>query len=387
MHISEWMERVDLKAEMQEVYLHSFLFKLAINLVAIFLPLYILEMGYEPRVVFIFFAVYYGVYLFASFPGAWVASKLGYKHTSLASSPFILLFYLLLRSNPGELVLYAIGLLGGLSFNLYWMGMNPEIAESSHDGDREKETGFFFSMPTLASMISPVVGGLILAVYSFDVLFMVAAGIIGLSFTPFLFSREHKEGMDVNPGTFFTKAYFNDFMTYTFKGAQSMVKKVLWPLYLAIIIGGSVNIGSAGSILAFGSALASIGLGQITDDSNRDKVILSGVAVTALTFLLMSQVTSPMTAFIVSFINGLGRTAISLPIYSRAVDRAEESDPVEYFAFREIGLSTGRTFSLIAFLFIFLYLPNTFLLGFVYASLSLLFVGYFSRKIETGQEA
>lgn len=375
------MERVNLKSEMQEVYLHSFLFKLAINLVSIFLPLYILDMGYQAPVVFIFFTIYYGVYLFFSFPGAWIATKLGYKHTSLAASPFILLFYLLLRSNPGELGLYLTGLLGGLSFNLYWMGMNPEIAESSHDGEREKETGFFFSMPTLAAMLSPVVGGLILASFSFDVLFLVAALLIGLSFTPFLFSREHREGMDVNPRSFFSMKYFNDFMTYTFKGAQSMVKKVLWPLYLAMVIGGSVNIGGAGSLLALGSAIASIGLGQYTDDSNRNQVILSGVAVTAVTFLLMSQITAPITAFIVSFINGLGRTAISLPVYSRAMDRAEEKDYVEYFAFREIGLSVGRTFSLLAFLLIFLYLPNKFFLGFVYAALSLTLVGYFARKI------
>ncbi|MFB6174611.1 MAG: MFS transporter [Candidatus Nanohalobium sp.] len=381
MHLSDWMERVDLKVEMQEVYLHSFLFKLAINLVAIFLPLYILEMGYSTSTVFIFFAIYYGIYLFFSFPGAWIATKLGYKHTSLLTSPFILAFYLLLRSNPGTPGLYLTALVGGLSFNLYWMGMNPEIAESSHDKDREKETGFFFSMPTLASLLSPVVGGLILADYSFDLLFMIATILIGLSFTPFLFSREHREGMDVNPRTFFSMEYFNDFMTYTFKGAQSMVKKVLWPLYLAMIIGGSVKIGSAGSLLALGSAIASIGLGQYTDDSNRNQVILSGVAVTSATFLLMSFVTAPVTAAIVSFINGLGRTAISLPVYSRAMDRAEDKDYVEYFAFREIGLSTGRTATLLAFLLIFLYLPNKFLLGFTYAAISLLFVGYFSRKI------
>lgn len=115
------MERVDLGVEIQEVYLHSFLFKLAINLVSIFLPLYILDMGYSTSVVFAFFAIYYGVYLFASFPGAWVATKIGYKHTSLTASPFILIFYMLLRSNPAEPLLYMTAILGGVSFNLYWM--------------------------------------------------------------------------------------------------------------------------------------------------------------------------------------------------------------------------------------------------------------------------
>jgi MFS family permease len=381
MRLYDWMARVDLGVEIQEVYLHTFLFRLGINLVAIFLPLYILEMGYSPSMVFGFFIVYYGAFLFASFPFAWLSTKLGYKHTSLAASPFILVFYLLLRSEPSITGLYLTGLLGGLSFNLYWMGMNLEVAESSDQEKREEETGFFFSMPTLAAVLSPVIGGLILASYSFDLLFLVAAGLLGLSFTPFLFSTEHKEGMEVSPMSFFQMAYLNDFMTYFFKGAQSMVKKVLWPLYLALIIGGSVNIGSAGSLLALGSAAASIGLGKITDDSNRDKVILSGVVLAAATFILMSFVTTPVNAFILSFICGLGRTAVSLPIYSRAMGRAEEKDYVEYFAFREIGLSAGRTVSLAVFLLVFIYLPDRFLLGFGYAAVSLIFVAYFSRKI------
>jgi hypothetical protein len=91
-------------------------------------------------------------------------------------------------------------------------------------------------MPTLAAMLAPTVGGLILSLYSFDLLFLAAAGLIGLSFTSFLFSDEHEEGMDMNPKSFLSMGYFDDFMTYIFKGAQSMVKKVLWRLYLALVI-------------------------------------------------------------------------------------------------------------------------------------------------------
>lgn len=383
MHITEWMERVDLGREIQEVYLHSFLFKLAVGLVSIFLPLYILRLGFPVETVFKFFLVYYAVYVLASWPNAMVSSKLGYKHTSLLASPIILVFYLLLRNmNPAcGAPVYQVAVVGGLGFNLYWAGMNPEVAESSHSEDRERETGYFFSMPTLASMISPAVGGLILAAYSFDTLFVSAAGLIALSFAPFLLSREHHEGMEIDPKTFFSRSHLDDFMTYMLKGVSSMGKKVFWPLYLAVVIQESASIGGAGSLLALGGALTSISLGKITDDGNRDKVIWAGVVLTAVSYLLMSQVSSAGFAFAVSLLNGLSYTAISLPVYSRAMDRAEEEDYIEYFAFRETALSIGRVITLLGFLGLFMLYPGNYLPGFVLLAAAVFFIGFFGSRI------
>jgi len=163
MYITDWMQRIDLQEEIQEVYLHTFLFKLGIKLVAIFIPFYILELGFNLQTVFLFFLAYYGVYLFASWTNAVICSKIGYKHTMLLASPFILLFYLGLRTVETQTTLLGLALIGGTAYNLYWTGMNPELGKSSDEKSREEETGFFLSMPQLASIFSPIVGGLILA--------------------------------------------------------------------------------------------------------------------------------------------------------------------------------------------------------------------------------
>lgn len=381
MHISEWMERVNLRKEIQEVYLHSFLFKLAVSMVAIFLPLYILDLGYSPQHVFAFFLIYYIIYILFSFPNGYVASRIGYKHTSLLSSPFILIFYLLLRTEPTVVQLYLIAIIGGLGFNMYWAGMNPEIATSSHSKNREEETGYFYSMPTIATMISPLVGGLILALYNFQILFLFTAIFIAGSFAPFLFSKEHHDGMEMNVGSFLKKDHFTDFMTYFGKGFNSIGRKVLWPLYLAIVIQASVSIGGAGSLMALGAAVASIALGKATNDNNRTKVLLSGTCVAIISYLLMIQVTSAVPALIVSFINGLGRTAMNIPIYSRALDRAEEEDLVEYLAFREVSLSIGRIVTIILLAGLFVIFQNNFTLSFIVLAASMLIIGYFGRKV------
>lgn len=378
------MERVDLKSEIQEVYLHTFLFKLAVKLVAIFIPFYILELGFGLEKVFIFFLIYYGSYLVFSWSNALLCSRLGYKHTMLLSSIPILAFYFLLRRVTSVTGLYSLALLGGISFNLYWMGMNPETARSSHNDEREKEAGFFFSMPSLASILAPVIGGLILASFNFEILFATTTALIGISFLPFLLTREHYDGMELNFREFLSEFSAVDFLTFVFKGVNSMGKKMLWPAYLAVIIGGSLNIGGAGSFQALGSTLTSIAIGIITNDDNRSRIVLTGMIIAAVTYLLMAAVTTPLYAFLISLVNGLSYTSATIPIYSKAMDHAEEEDLIEYFALREFALGIGRTAIILLTIAVFTFMPGRtrFFTSFAIVALSVILAGYFGSKMQ-----
>lgn len=381
MHLADWIEKVGPGREIQEAYIHTFLFKLAVGLVSIFLPLYILRLGFPVETVFRFFLVYYGVFVVAAWPNAFIASKLGYRHTSLLSGPVILAFYLLLRNmDPvcGSPV-YQVAMVGGLGFSLYWAGMNPEVAERSHTGERE--TGHLFSMPKLAAMVSPLAGGLMIAAYSFNILFAAAAGLIALSFIPFLLSREPQDRMELDPGTFLSMKHVDDFLAYLLRGVASMGKKVLWPLYLAVVIEESASIGGAGGLLVLGGAITSVFLGRFTDDGKRGKVIWGGAVLTSVSYLLMSQVSSAKFAFAVSLLNGLGYTAISLPVYSRVIDRVEKKDRMEYFAFRETALSLGRVLTVLAFLGFSALYPGNYLPGFALLAAAVFLLGVFGSRI------
>lgn len=384
MHITTWMERVDLKQEIQEVYLHTFLFKLGVKLVSIFIPFYILELGFSLNTVFMFFLIYYGSYIVFSWTNAMICSRIGYKHTMILASAPIIAFYFLLRGASSITEVYSLALLGGIAFNLYWIGMNPETANSSHQEEREKETGFFLSMPSLASISAPIVGGMILAISSFETLFAVTLGLIALSFLPFLLTKEHYTGMDLNFREFLSEFGSIDFLTFFFRGFNSMGKKMLWPAYLAVIIGGSLNIGGAGSFRALGSAVTSIAIGQIAKDGNRSKIISVGMLIASITYLLMASVTAPLTAFLISLINGLSYTAASIPIFSRAMDHAEKEDLIEYFALREFSLGLGRTTIILATIGIFKVLEGRirFLLSFSLVAISVIMAGFFGSKMQ-----
>lgn len=383
MHLSNWMQRVDLTQEIQEVYIHSFLFKLAESLVAIFIPFYIIQNGFSPLAVFTFYAIYYLTHMAGSIPFGILATKIGYKHTSLLSSVFILAFYITIRSAETSPVLYFSAFLGGLGLTIYWMGMNPEVAKSSDDNKTEEETGLFFSMPSIASIIAPFTGGLVLAYFGSGILFLIAAFLMFLSFTPFLLTSEHKDGIEMDLRDVFTRDMVYDFFTYFAEGTHTVGRKILWPLYLAMVIGGSVNIGTAGTLLALGSAFTSVFVGKITGQRNKSRIIMIGALLSSATMILMSQVTTNITAFAISAVHGLTYTAVRLPIYSSAIRRAESKDIMEYFTIRELALSLGRLTTIAATVMIYNAFPKDFYpVSFTVVALGTLITGYLGGKIK-----
>lgn len=382
MLVSDWMQRIDLTEEIQEVYIHSFLFKLATSLVSIFIPFYVLELGFSATYVFSFFILYYLAHIVFAVPLSSVASKIGYKHLSLLSSIPILIFYLFMRSVKTSPELHIAALIGGFGFTTYWTGMNSEVAQSTHSEKEDKESGFFISMPSLASMISPFVGGVILAVFNFSFLFVLTAVLIAFSFMPFLFSGEHRDGMEIDFSQLLSQDYLDDFLMYFFEGGESVSHKLMWPLYITVVIGGSLNIGGVGSLLALGSAASSIFVGKISDKAGRNSVLLYGSTMLAAVIFTMAYTGSPVTAFIVSLLHGIFYTSLSVPLYSSAIDRSEEIDLLEYFAFREMSLSAGRITVIGIGAASFLYVPDyRFIISFSAIAASVLVCSFFARKM------
>lgn len=379
---------LDLSQEINEIYLHSFLFKLAEGLVSIFIPFYILEMGFSIPTVLFFFMIYYGMNIITPYPLGVLASNIGYKHTSLLSSVFILSFYLVIRAAEAEPLLFFSAFLGGLGFNTYWAGMNPEFAEGSDEKDTEEESGIFFSMPSIASIFAPLIGGVTLYLFSFSVLFFATAGLMLVSFIPFAYSSENKKGMETSFDNFATKDMVVDFFTYFFEGAHSVGERILWPIYLAVIIGGSLNIGGAGSMIALGGAVTSIMVGKHTDPGNRSKVLMTGALLSAITLLLMSQVTTITTALLVSVIHGLTYKMVNLPIFSGAVRRAQQKeDLIEYFVIRQMAFGVGKVLFIALIAGIYLVgAESLFFYGFTIIAVAIILTGYLGGKISMPAE-
>jgi MFS family permease len=343
--------------EMAEIYLHRFIYKLSKSFVAIFIPLYILEVGFAPLTVVVFYLVYFLFSLIGSVPGSIMSSRLGYKKTSLAASPLVLSYLYILRNMSGTYAeLFLAAALGGMGVTVYWMGMNPEVSRSSHREKDDREAGLFYSIPSLSSIVAPLIGAGIIASSGFELLFTVTITAILMSFLPLALTPEHHDGMSLNLREFLSDYQWNDFVVFLVTGSAMVGQVVIWPLFLATVIESS-GIGGSGALLALGGAVTSIVAGYLSDRIGRKQVVTFGALTGSATFLGMTAVSTPLTAFIVSAGNGFFMRFVNIPIFGTVMERSEDSDLIEYYFVRELGLNLGRILSLVLLAVMFIYLP------------------------------
>jgi len=349
----------DIRDELSELYLHRFLFRTAKGMISIFLPLFLYDAGFSVFAILVFYAIDLGMALVTSIPNAVIANRIGYRKLSVLSAPLILLFYWSLRSiGPVEGSLYLLAVLGGLAFNMYWMGMNAELSSDSHGSSRGRDTGVFLALNNISSIIPPLIGGSVIAMFGFEALFAVATALIFVSFLPFLFSQDHHAGMDVDIGDIFNRDHLEEYTLFICMGMLNLGKLLIWPLALALIIKESVTIGWAGSLRALGAAVFSIYLGSRVDDSSQDRYMLYGGVLFAATWIVMAMVTTPVQAVLISFLNGLLYLSLNVPVMSGVLEMAEREDVLEYLAFREVGLASGRVLFLLVAMVLLGVLPQ-----------------------------
>lgn len=314
-----------------------------------------------------------------SVPAGKVASKFGYRKTAVMASAPIILFYYGLRSFESIGMVYLTGVVGGIGFVVYWMGMNSEIAKDSHQEKKETEVGIINSLPSVAGVLAPTVGGIIIALTNFGVLLITVILLMLISFLPFLSTKEYTEGFEISFLEYLSIEKAVDFSVFYLKGFVYLGEKVMWPLYLAVVIGASTDIGLAGSLFGLASAGVSYLAGKSMDPSNKRGYLIGSAAATSLFFVLMTLVSTSLQAFAIATIFGMSFSVLNIGIFSSIIERSSESDRIEYFSLREIGLNLGRVSALV--LVAILVMNFQLAYGFFLLGLVTLLTGFVATKL------
>jgi hypothetical protein len=112
------LDRLDLQEEVNEVFLHNFVKSLGLSLVSIFIPMYLLNSSFSVLQVGVFFLCYYIADLIVTVPCYHVSGKIGYKRVSLLSAPFLVGYYILIRSFSDPVPLYLTTVVGATGKSL-----------------------------------------------------------------------------------------------------------------------------------------------------------------------------------------------------------------------------------------------------------------------------
>ncbi|MBI2662333.1 MFS transporter [Candidatus Woesearchaeota archaeon] len=341
-HHNFWLHLLPRK-ELTQVYASAALRSFAISLVSLFIPLYLyIERGYSLQETLLFFLIYSVLFALFTPLAAKFSARYGVKHAVLISVPLYLVFIVLLYLLPQvNIPLSVIGFFLGMSLAFYWMGMNLVFRKASKQCSRGAEVGKNMSISILATMIGPLLGGLIIQNFGFKILFIISGlGLLGSAFFLFL-SKEKHIPYNFSLKNIFANGNWSNALFFMSRGTYIMAEGVIWPLFIFAVLGSYASLGLMGMILSGISALLLWKVGCYSDKIDRRKIIISMSIFESLGWFMRSVVDKVWHVFGITIFGAIVYGIREAPMEALELDKAQR-DIATYFVHREIFICLGR---------------------------------------------
>ncbi len=354
--------------DMGQLYLNVLLKQLAKGLVGVFIPLYLIDLNYSFNEVLLFFAVLFGtVGLLSPLAMRW-GSRLGMKHIILYRTPLAILYFLGLQLGIPKypsLLCWVAGI-GGLQLAMYWMPMHSLFTRSSHPGKRGREVGLFESLMHFAGLVGPVIGGVIIVLSGYSLLFTITIIIIAISAIPLLFTPDIKPSLDISYKRMFSKEHTRFTAGFFAEGITMAVSMVVWPLFIYAMVESVLSVGFVATLTELGIVIFTLYIGKLSDVMKKERILNLGGVLFSITWVARYWATTAVKIFSIGFLDGFIRVMINVPFRAVFYDKAIEENPEEFVLFREISLTISRV-AVLLFLMLF---TDKFIAAFVIAGLA-----------------
>ncbi|MCH7828842.1 MFS transporter [Patescibacteria group bacterium] len=378
-----------LKRDVTKLYIAIAIRNLALGMVLLFEPIYIyLFFGESLPLTILFFAVIYGMYgVLAPFSGM-IMGKIGPTKTILISLFLYFSYYLALFFLPQSLWLLPLAIiLAVFAMLLFWTAFDTDFARFSSRQSRGGDVGKLNVMKLFPMIVAPVIGGWILVVFGYPVLFMMVLVVLLASTIPLFYSKETHEVYTDSYKEAWKRMWKKENVLPSIGFAANSVETVIaflfWPLFMFLLATSFDAMGAISSFALVISALFMLYVGKVSDTQERPWLLNVGALWTGISWVIKFFVGTTFDALLAHTLYRISRSAAAVPFgtffYERAAAKGPETD--EFVVNRQIIQGVSRGVFLLLAAAAFWIVPNLPLQAvfFVAAVLSLGFM--FSGKL------
>jgi len=352
-HHHEFWWRFFPKKELNQIYVSVAVRAFAISLIGIFIPLYLhLDQGYSLQETLLFFVFYSVIFAIMTPLAAKFAATFGVKHSVLLGMPFYLAFVVLLYTLPYfKIPLIIIAALIGISQAFYWMGLHLAFHHASDHQHRGEEFGKRASVTVIGGMFGPLLGGVLITLVGFQVLFGLVSLLLLIAAIILFGSKENHTKYHFSVRSVINKKHWKNSLFFVSEGTRVITNGVIWPLFIFIILGSYLSIGIVGSLLSGVSAILLWVVGKYSDRCDKRKIIRWGTYFDSLSWFLRAFVITPLQVFLVTILSALTTGVRESPLGALQYDKAK-GEIAAYFVSREVFICLGRILMLVLVLMI-----------------------------------
>jgi len=365
MHKHQLFTKFLVNRELDELYISIAIRSLALAMISVFIPIYLLKLDYSLKAVFLFMAIFQFTHAIITIPAAKFASSKGFKHCILISVPLLILFYgLLYFLGSKSIPLFVLAIIYGISSAFFWMGFHTDFSKSAKKEKRGKEIGLMRIIMLVFSTIGPLIGGII-AAFSFNLLFLIGSILIFISVFPLFLSMDIHEKVDFSIKKVFTDTSFKRIAGFVGYGIEVGVSNGVWPIFIFLgILKTVTSLGIVTSLAIFISIFSAYLISKVKDKNMR-KTFHQGAFIAMFLNLIIIFTKTVFQAYFFNILITIKKTFLSIPYDEITYYKAKKKGIVEVITMREMyaNIARGSLYLFIAFI------PN-FYIAFVIGAIS-----------------
>jgi len=368
--------------EMHKLFYTKFhLFELSIwlhvfgrSMISIFIPIFLLKIGYSIPSVLVFYLIYNIFDFPLNFVAKWLIEKIGGRRVLMIGTLSIILFFLGLYSLEfGNWMMFVImAFLFAVYDACYWVAhLYLFMICSKERASTSRDTSILYIAKRIAGVLSPLFGALILIFFSKSILIVISIIILLLSIWPLFKIKNIKDKPDKRKNTSMHKffASVKDARAHILYGLLSfhnVAEGIIWPIFIYTVFKSFESVAIIPILVSLTAIFFSYFTGKVKK-SNRGKVISIAAFFISIIWILRLVLDSSIFYYASIVLIGLFSIMITLPIDAEIFEKGEEKDPLAASTYRNAFSMFPRIF-FYSFLILFL---NVFNISFIVAAISL----------------
>lgn len=335
--------------ELSELYASQFLRSLGMSIIGIFVPIYLLSVGYPVKSVFGLFLMWVSLKPIVIYIIAKTIARLGPKH-GIAIGTIFTIVYLTVLLSIQELhwPLFMVAFLGSISYSMFGISFEVDFSKIKHTEHGGKELGYLQIFERIGAITGPIIGGLLATI--FDPRYTIAAAILILcvSLVPIFLSAETvRTHQQITLKGFPLRRHKRDFISSMFLGMENTISIIIWPMFIAITIFTTKTFAALGFLSAIGTIaalLTAMVFGRTIDKRHGGRLLNIGASVNSLIHLLRPFVTNALQVVGINLLNEPVTTAYRMPYIKGRMDAADSVPGyrIVYLSLTDLSYAAGN---------------------------------------------
>jgi MFS family permease len=361
----------------------------ALSMVALFVPIYLIEQGFSLfSIAILVLIIQIGNTFLFSFI-TYAMKQLGIKRILILSYVIYTFLYIALYNAPELSILFfpagyllIIAVLSIVSESTYWAAHHSYMLSTTRAKESGKKTGTLMALPIFFSIIGPLLGALIITNFNYRLIFLINILILLIASGTLFFS----DNIRVKQARFKLKAvidkrHMTKNLIYIFQGMGFAGAGLTWPLFLFFSKIKIITIGFLFFLSNLAHGAVCYFAGKECDKRGNRKFVQIGTIGHGLTLVLRTlTVTFPL----ISFWQTLGSLFAALhfvPLES-GYYRVSHHDQANKTVNREVYLNLGRTIFILFFLGFLYKFSDLIALQFavILSGLAIMIISFLARK-------